>query len=105
MARGSLRMTFATLLALGAAAPSQSALAQDFPLRREVATKCRFLAFLIYPTTRPGAHSANAVRYALFKDCVDKGGDVTGRDVAPFMPPPPVQQASQPAPPASSQAR
>src|ERR1700729_316530 len=102
MARAALRLAAGILLALIAAVPPQNATAQDFPLQRAVASKFRFLAFLIYPSTRPGAHSANATRYALFKDCVDKGGDITGRDVAPFMPPPAVQQAGQPATSASS---
>lgn len=84
-----------------------------FPPTRDVASKCRTLAYRAYPYQRPGHTQGSGARYALFKDCIDKGGFVDEGTVLPAsrtMPPapqlgrppasqPPTQQPSAPADP------
>jgi hypothetical protein len=62
---------------------------------RAVANKCRVLAYKVYPRQRPGSAPGSGARYALFKDCVDKGGQIdetTPQPGPPQLGPPPESQ-------------
>jgi hypothetical protein len=78
--------------ALTCAAPAQAEV--PFAPTREVASKCRSLAYRAYPIQRPGHTAGSGARYALFKDCLDKDGFVEERTVspAPQLGPPPASQ-------------
>lgn len=67
--------------ALTCAGPSKAEV--PFAPTREVASKCRSLAYRAYPIQRPGHTAGSGARYALFKDCLDKGGFVEERTVSP----------------------
>jgi hypothetical protein len=61
--------------ALSSAALAYTGLAQaevPFAPTRDVASKCRKLAYQAYPYQRPGHTQGSGARYALFKDCIDK---------------------------------
>jgi len=90
----------AVLAILGAAlwhlGPAQAAAAPT----REVAGKCRVLAYKVYPYERPGRSPGSGARYALFKDCVDKGGNIDETTLPPgpqHRPLPPPQLGPPPA--------
>jgi hypothetical protein len=68
---------------------------------REVASKCRSLAYRAYPNQRPGHTAGSGARYALFKDCIDKGGFVDEGKVSPASQP--TSPAPQLGPPPASQ--
>jgi len=62
---------------------------------RAVANKCRVLAYKVYPRQRPGSAPGSGARYALFKDCVDRGGQIDETTLLPGPPqlgPPPESQ-------------
>lgn len=57
---------------------------------REVASKCRALAYRVYPRERPGHAPGSGARYELFRDCVDRGGNIdpATSPAMQFKPPP-----------------
>jgi hypothetical protein len=61
-----------------------------------VAGKCRVLAYKVYPRERPGSAPGSGARYALFKDCIDKGGQVDETTLLPRPPRPPPQLGPPP---------
>ena len=69
---------------------------------REVASKCRVLAYKAYPVQRPGHVPGSGDRYTLFKGCLDKGGYVDETTLVPAPRPTPAPQLG--APPASQPA-
>ena len=61
-----------------------------------VAGKCRVLAYKVYPRERPGSAPGSGARYALFKDCIEKGGQIDETTLLPRPPRPPPQLGPPP---------
>jgi hypothetical protein len=96
------------LTILCALACLEPARAQWFAPTHDIASKCRALAYNIYPNQRPGHTAGSGARYSLFKDCLAKGGNVDettllrAEPTTPppqLGPPPETQPAREPAPP------
>jgi hypothetical protein len=64
---------------------------------REVAGKCRALAYKAYPRERPGRSPGSGARYELFRDCVDRGGNIDPATSPAVQFKPPAPQLGPPA--------
>jgi hypothetical protein len=87
--------------ALSGATLAYTGLAQaevPFAPTRDVANKCRQLAYHAYPRQQPGHTQGSGARYALFKDCIDKAGFVDEGTTLPASQAP-TQQPTVPADP------